>query len=115
MQNLFKQATVSSCPQQPALLASLCNCCSRYDYEECDSQAAENMMNHVRQVIASSPPGTKFGAFELALADDFEYTDPIDGSVAKKQGLRFIFKDGSRIIFRCGDPQSAPSQTRTVS
>jgi hypothetical protein len=75
-------------------------CYSRYDYEECDSQAAENMMNHVRQVIASSPPGTKFGAFELALADDFEYTDPIDGSVAKKQGLRFIFKDGSRIIFR---------------
>jgi phosphoglucomutase len=33
-------------------------------------------------------------------ADDFSYTDPIDGSVAKGQGLRFIFTDGSRIIFR---------------
>jgi phosphoglucomutase len=32
--------------------------------------------------------------------DDFAYTDPIDGSVAKGQGLRFIFTDGSRIIFR---------------
>jgi phosphoglucomutase len=58
------------------------------------------MMDHVRSVIAASPPGTKFGAFELATADDFEYTDPIDGSVAKKQGLRFVFSDGSRIIFR---------------
>jgi phosphoglucomutase len=58
------------------------------------------MMDHVRSVIAASPPGTKFGAFELAKADDFEYTDPIDGSVAKKQGLRFVFTDGSRIIFR---------------
>jgi phosphoglucomutase len=85
---------------------------SRYDYEECDSQAAENMMNHVRQVIASSPPGTKFGAFELALADDFEYTDPIDGSVAKKQGLRFIFKDGSRIIFRLSGTGSSGATVR---
>ena len=33
-------------------------------------------------------------------ADDFAYTDPIDGSVAKGQGLRFVFTDGSRIIFR---------------
>ena len=58
------------------------------------------MIEHVRGVIASSPPGTKFGAFTLKFADDFEYTDPIDGSVAKKQGLRLVFEDGSRIIFR---------------
>lgn len=30
----------------------------------------------------------------------FEYTDPVDGSVSKKQGLRFIFEDNSRIVFR---------------
>ena len=57
-------------------------------------------MDHVREVIAKSPAGTKFGQFTLKMADDFEYTDPIDGSVAKKQGLRFVFEDGSRIIFR---------------
>jgi hypothetical protein len=28
------------------------------------------MMNHVRKVIADSPPGTKFGAFELQLAGE---------------------------------------------
>lgn len=73
---------------------------SRYDYENCSSEDANKMMDHVKQVIANSPPGTKFGDFTLATADDFCYTDPTDGSVAKNQGLRFVFTDGSRIIFR---------------
>ena len=30
----------------------------------------------------------------------FEYVDPVDGSVSKRQGLRFIFEDNSRIVFR---------------
>eukprot|EP00882_Tetradesmus_deserticola_P000799 GHRQ01000870.1.p1 GENE.GHRQ01000870.1~~GHRQ01000870.1.p1 ORF type:complete len:603 (+),score=288.46 GHRQ01000870.1:175-1983(+) len=85
---------------------------SRYDYEACESAAAEKMMDHVRGVIADSKPGTKFGAFELATADDFEYTDPIDGSVAKKQGLRFVFSDGSRIIFRLSGTGSAGATIR---
>lgn len=33
-------------------------------------------------------------------ADIFEYHDPIDESVSKNQGIRFMYKDGSRIIFR---------------
>lgn len=52
-------------------------------------------MDQVRSVIAASPKGTPFGPFELALADDFEYTDPIDGSKASKQGLRLIFSGES--------------------
>lgn len=32
--------------------------------------------------------------------DDFEYTDPIDGSVSKNQGVRILFTDGSRVVFR---------------
>jgi phosphoglucomutase len=36
----------------------------------------------------------------IATADDFTYNDPVDGSVAKKQGIRFLMADGSRIIFR---------------
>lgn len=45
---------------------------SRYDYEGVESDKADAMMAHVRQVIASSPPGTKFGAFELQLAGEGE-------------------------------------------
>ena len=38
--------------------------------------------------------------YKLISSDDFCYTDPIDHSVSQKQGLRFMFSDGSRIIFR---------------
>ena len=50
--------------------------------------------------MSCHPQGTSIGGYELDFADDFAYTDPIDGSVAKGQGLRFVFVDGSRIIFR---------------
>ena len=40
------------------------------------------------------------GPFTVAKADDFCYVDPIDGSVAKQQGVRVIFEGGSRFIFR---------------
>jgi len=33
-------------------------------------------------------------------ADDFEYTDPVDGSVAVQQGIRIVMTNGSRIVFR---------------
>ena len=36
----------------------------------------------------------------IAKADMFEYNDPVDGSVSKNQGIRFIFEDGSRFVFR---------------
>lgn len=85
---------------------------SRYDYEEVDSAAAESVMKTVRDVISSSPKGTKFGSFTLDTADDFEYKDPIDGSVASKQGLRFVFSDGSRIIFRLSGTGSAGATIR---
>jgi phosphoglucomutase len=73
---------------------------SRYDYEECESESANKMMEHLRDVIAKSKPGEKYGNYTLQFADDFSYTDPVDGSTVSKQGLRFVFTDGSRIIFR---------------
>ena len=42
--------------------------------------------------------------------DMFEYTDPVDGSVSKKQGLRFIFEDNSRIVFRLSGTGVAGAQ-----
>lgn len=35
---------------------------------------------------------------EVEKGDEFEYKDPVDGSVAKHQGVRFLFKDGSRLV-----------------
>merc|ERR1712228_563682 len=44
--------------------------------------------------------GKTVGKYKIATADDFTYVDPVDGSVAKKQGIRFLMEDGSRVIFR---------------
>merc|ERR1711920_784104 len=44
--------------------------------------------------------GTQIQGMEIATNDMFSYNDPVDGSVSKNQGIRFIFTDGSRIIFR---------------
>lgn len=57
-------------------------------------------------------PGSKLGQFEVAEADNFSYTDPIDGSVSKNQGLYIKFVDGSRIIFRLSGTGSAGATIR---
>jgi phosphoglucomutase len=44
--------------------------------------------------------GASFGKYTVRHCDDFSYTDPVDGSVSTGQGIRIIFTDGSRIIFR---------------
>merc|ERR1719230_1745173 len=44
--------------------------------------------------------GTEINGMTISAADMFEYNDPIDKSVSKNQGLRFIFADGSRFVFR---------------
>jgi len=85
---------------------------SRYDYEGVESEKADAMVDHLRSVIASAKKGDKFGEFELDFADDFEYTDPVDGSVASKQGLHFVFTDSSRFIFRLSGTGSSGATIR---
>ncbi len=79
-----------------------------------ESDKANEMVAYLRGIIAD-PSKADFAPFELATADDFEYTDPIDGSVASKQGVRFVFADGSRIIFRLSGTGSAGATVRCVS
>ncbi|MFO1119480.1 MAG: hypothetical protein U1E38_04960 [Rhodospirillales bacterium] len=43
-----------------------------------------------------SLPGSQLGSYNVTLADDFAYTDPVDGSTTTKQGIRIGFADGSR-------------------
>lgn len=58
-------------------------------------------MDYLGNMVASpDTKGKQFGNYTVAACDDFEYHDPIDKSVSKNQGIRFIFTDGSRIIYR---------------
>jgi phosphoglucomutase len=36
----------------------------------------------------------------ITAADDFSYTDPVDGSISARQGVRVVFDDGARIVLR---------------
>lgn len=72
---------------------------SRHDYEAVDAGAADAMMTALRARLPELA-GRRLGSFRVAEADDFVYNDPVDGSVATRQGIRIIMADGSRIVFR---------------
>jgi phosphoglucomutase len=45
-------------------------------------------------------PGRRFGAFTITRAEEFAYTDPVDGSISTGQGIRVEFAEGARIVYR---------------
>jgi phosphoglucomutase len=72
---------------------------SRHDYEGLDLQAAENLIQQLRAQLGKFD-GNRYGNHTVKTSDDFAYTDPVDGSVSEQQGIRILFEDGSRIVFR---------------
>lgn len=72
---------------------------SRHDYEGVDSDAANGLIDTLRNKLAGLP-GKSFGALTVETADDFSYHDPVDQSVSKNQGIRILFEGGSRVVFR---------------
>src|SRR5262249_49340936 len=84
---------------------------SRHDYEEVDSAAANGLMTALRGRLGALP-GTRLGGFEVAAAEDFAYTDPVDGSVSTDQGVRILFKGGSRIVYRLSGTGTAGATLR---
>ncbi|MDD3884473.1 MAG: alpha-D-glucose phosphate-specific phosphoglucomutase [Gallionella sp.] len=75
------------------------NVYSRHDYEGLPTDAANGIMVLLKAGFATLS-GKQFGSYTVKLADDFSYTDPVDGSVSTGQGVRILFEDGSRIVFR---------------
>mmetsp|Transcript_429 Transcript_429/g.939 ORF Transcript_429/g.939 Transcript_429/m.939 type:complete len:726 (-) Transcript_429:206-2383(-) len=73
---------------------------TRYDYEGVAAEGANAMFEAMRSDGVTSAVGKSHAGFTVATADDFTYFDPVDGSVSKKQGIRFLMEDGSRIVFR---------------
>lgn len=71
----------------------------RHDYEEVASSGANALMQRLRGQL-SSLKGEKIGALTIAMADDFAYHDPVDGSDSGQQGIRILFEDGARIVYR---------------
>lgn len=72
---------------------------ARHDYEAIATDRADALMAALRGKI-DSLAGTRNSGGTISAADDFAYTDPTDGSVSRNQGVRILFEDGSRVVFR---------------
>ncbi len=71
----------------------------RHDYEGLEAQKASAMLDALRARLPGLA-GSSIEGFEVAHADDFEYTDPVDASETPHAGIRIVFTDGSRIVCR---------------
>jgi phosphoglucomutase len=84
---------------------------SRHDYEEIDADAARGLMQRLRDSLGKMK-GRKAGARTVAGADDFAYHDPVDGSDTTAQGVRILFEDGSRVVYRLSGTGTAGATLR---
>ncbi len=75
------------------------NVYSRHDYEAIPTEVADQLMADLRAALPSLQ-GRRWGVRQVVTADDFAYTDPVDGSVTTRQGVRLLFDDGARVVFR---------------
>ncbi|XP_057237336.1 phosphoglucomutase-like protein 5 [Malurus melanocephalus] len=87
----------------------------RFDYEALEPRAAYFIMRDLEALITDkSFSHQQFAVgnniYSVERTDSFEYVDPVDGTVTKRQGLRIVFSDASRLIFR----MSASSHVRAT-
>ena len=72
---------------------------TRHDYEAVEPALAERvyagLADQLDQLV-----GREVGDFRIEHADNFSYTDPIDGSVSTGQGLRLLMESGARAVLR---------------
>ena len=64
-------------------------------------------MQSLRDRLASLP-----GQSNIVSADDFAYDDPVDGSRTEHQGVRILFDDGGRIVYRLSGTGTAGATLR---
>ncbi|XP_069778142.1 phosphoglucomutase-like protein 5 isoform X2 [Narcine bancroftii] len=89
----------------------------RFDYEEIDPRVSFYLMRDLEALITErSFTNQQFAVgnhiYSVEKTENFEYTDPVDGTVTRNQGLQLTFTDGSRIIFRLSGTGSMGSTIR---
>ncbi|CAK0784856.1 Phosphoglucomutase-1 [Coccomyxa viridis] len=82
---------------------------TRYDYEGVESGKADKV---IKTLLGKQGEITQVRNFVIDKADEFMYKDPVDGSVSEHQGVRFLFSDGSRVIFRLSGTGSSGATIR---
>lgn len=72
---------------------------TRHDYEAVNGERAQEMIEQLRNQLPKLP-GKEFAGLSIESADDFRYSDPIDGSETTGQGVRIYFASGGRVVIR---------------
>jgi phosphoglucomutase len=84
---------------------------SRHDYEEVDADAAQGLIGDLRAQLTGLA-GKTFGDLRVSEADDFAYHDPVDGSISEHQGIRVLFENGARVVYRLSGTGTAGATLR---
>ena len=72
---------------------------ARFDYVDIETEKANALIDDLRGRV-NKLAGKRFGALTVTGADDFSYTDPVDGSVSAHQGITVHFQGGARVVLR---------------
>lgn len=84
---------------------------ARHDYEEVDLTGANALMDRLRKRLPTLT-GLTLENMTVETCDDFAYHDPVDGSDSRNQGVRILFTDGSRIVYRLSGTGTAGATLR---
>jgi len=84
---------------------------TRHDYEAIASDSAAKMMETLNASLEGLA-GQSFNGVQVTLAEQFSYTDPVDGSVSNNQGVRILLENGGRIVVRLSGTGTAGATLR---
>jgi len=75
---------------------------SRHDYEGVEKAASAELYRALQNQLPQLA-GQPLAGDRIRLANEFSFTDPVDGATSSSQGLRMLLESGSRMIFRISD------------
>ncbi|KAG5446430.1 Phosphoglucomutase-1 [Clonorchis sinensis] len=90
---------------------------TRYDYENCESAQGDAIISKLKELLKQGVKGRVFNTstgrqFTGDFIDDFSYVDPVDHSETKNQGIRVMFTDGTRFVYRLSGTGSSGATLR---
>ena len=71
----------------------------RRDYFIADVDQAAALIKNLRNKTDALAGNSQFSS-AIEFADDFKYVDPVDHSISEHQGIRVIYENGGRIVYR---------------
>ncbi|CAL8087378.1 unnamed protein product [Calicophoron daubneyi] len=90
---------------------------TRYDYENCEAAQGDAIMQRLKDLLKEGIVGKTYDTaagrqFTGKFSDEFSYLDPVDQSTSEHQGIRIMFTDGTRFVYRLSGTGSSGATLR---